>query len=83
MRMTVQNSPADIRTARLRPPFGPSWIAFAAWVAAVILVNVPNFVYPFFEDSAIFAAVGRWMHAGLLPDRDLLDMKPPGVHWVA
>jgi hypothetical protein len=81
--MTVQNSPADIRTARLRPPFGPSWIAFAAWVAAVILVNVPNFVYPFFEDSAIFAAVGRWMHAGLLPDRDLLDMKPPGVHWVA
>lgn len=23
------------------------------------------------------------MHAGLLPDRDLLDMKPPGIHWVS
>ena len=81
--MTAQNAPAGIPTAKPRPPFGPSWVAFAACVAAVILVNLPNFVYPFFEDSAIFAAVGRWMHAGLLPDRDLLDMKPPGIHWVA
>ena len=70
-------------TAKYRPPFGPSWVAFAACVAAVVLVSLPNFVYPFFEDSAVFAAVGRWMHAGLLPDRDLLDMKPPGIHWVA
>lgn len=69
--------------AKYRPPFGPSWVAFAVCVAAVGLVSLPNFVYPFFEDSAVFAAVGRWMHAGLLPDRDLLDMKPPGVHWVA
>jgi len=70
-------------TAKWRPPFGPSWVAFAACLAAIALVNLPNFVYPFFEDSALFAAVGRWMHAGLLPDRDLLDMKPPGVHWVS
>lgn len=81
--MTAPNASAGIQPAKLRPPFGPSWAAFAACVAAVILVNLPNFVYPFFEDSAIFAAVGRWMHAGLLPDRDLLDMKPPGIHWVA
>lgn len=65
------------------PPFGRRWIVFAACVAAIILVNLPNFVYPFFEDSGIFATIGRWMHAGLLPDRDLLDMKPPAIHWVA
>jgi hypothetical protein len=70
-------------TTKHRPPFGPSWVAFAACVAAVVLVNLPNFVYPFFEDTAVFAAVGRWMHAGMLPDRDFLDMKPPGIHWVA
>ena len=59
------------------------WVAFSLCAAAVVLVNLPNFIYPFFEDSALFAAVGRWMHAGLVPDRDLLDMKPPGIHWVA
>src|SRR5882724_2965644 len=44
-----------------------------------ISYNLPNFVFPFFEDTGRFAAFGRLMLDGLLPFRDMWDQKPPGI----
>ncbi|HUG38774.1 MAG TPA: hypothetical protein VML54_17580 [Candidatus Limnocylindrales bacterium] len=70
-------------TTELRPGAGVAWVSGIGCLAVAVLVNLPNFVYPFFEDTALFAAVGRWMHAGLVPDRDLIAMKPPAIFWTS
>src|SRR5437867_1139587 len=50
-------------------------------VAMLVAVsyNLTNFIFPFFEDTGRFAAFGRFMLDGLLPFRDMLDQKPPGI----
>src|SRR5689334_17499602 len=53
--------------------------AVLAAVVAVVLYNLPNFIFPFFEDTGLFAAFGHYMWHGLVPYRDLLDQKPPGI----
>lgn len=52
-------------------------------LCGALALNLPNFVYPYFEDTALFAAFGRWMHEGRLPYRDLIDQKPPGIYWLS
>jgi hypothetical protein len=49
---------------------------------AVVVYNLPNFVFPFFEDTALFAAIGRYVLHGLVPYRELLDQKPPAMFLV-
>jgi hypothetical protein len=71
-----------VSSFRPHPPFGSTWRSFTAWLLAAVGLNLPNFIYPFFEDSALFAVVGKWMHAGLLPDRDVVAMKPPAIYLV-
>lgn len=48
-------------------------------VAIVVVVNLPNLLFPLFEDTALFLAVGDFMAQGLLPYRDLAVQKPPGI----
>ncbi|HKI85539.1 MAG TPA: hypothetical protein VKA53_02220 [Thermoanaerobaculia bacterium] len=60
-------------------------IAHRALVVALLfalIYNLPNLIYPFFEDTALFATIGHWMHFHLLPYRDLFDQKPPAIYWL-
>jgi hypothetical protein len=52
------------------------WGAGAALVGAAIY-NLPNLLYPLFEDSGLFALIGYWMSHGATLYRDILDQKPP------
>lgn len=75
---------ADREDGRGTPARG---VAFSRWVVAAalllaLLYNLPNLVYPFFEDTALFATIGHWMHFHLLPYRDLFDQKPPAIYWL-
>ena len=55
-------------------------------VALGVLILLPSVVFPYFEDTALLAAIGRFV---LQSDRlyfDVLDFKPPApvgsrVHW--
>ena len=53
--------------------------ATAVAIALAVVFSLPNFLYPLFEDAALYAAVGHWMREGLLPYRDLAEQKPPGM----
>lgn len=68
----LQSISLRYRAVALLPPLG-----------GAVALNLPNFLYPFFEDTALFAAFGRWMHQGLLPYRDLVEQKPPAIYWIA
>lgn len=48
-------------------------------LAIVLLINLPNLLFPLFEDTALFLAVGDFMLQGLVPYRDLVVQKPPGI----
>jgi len=56
--------------------------ALAAALLIALIYNLPNLIYPFFEDTALFATIGHWMHFHLLPYRDLFDQKPPAIYWL-
>jgi 4-amino-4-deoxy-L-arabinose transferase-like glycosyltransferase len=56
--------------------------AVLAAALAVVAYNLPNFVFPFFEDTGLFAAIGHYMWHGMVPYRDLLDQKPPAIYAV-
>ena len=56
-------------------------IAMAATLVLAIIISLPNFLYPLFEDAALYSLIGHLMGDGLLPYRDLLDQKPPAIYW--
>lgn len=53
--------------------------ATAIAIALALVFSIPNFLYPLFEDAALYAAVGHWMRDGMMPYRDLVEQKPPGM----
>ena len=70
-------------TERSQPAAGgSSRSVLVVAVAAALIFSLPNFVYPFFEDTALYHVIGHYMRAGLLPYRDLVDQKPPAIYWV-
>jgi hypothetical protein len=46
---------------------------------AVVAILVPGLVYPYFEDTALFAAVAKLALRGLRLYRDLEEQKTPGI----
>jgi hypothetical protein len=56
--------------------------ATAIALALAAVFSIPNFLYPLFEDTALYAAIGHWMRDGMMPYRDLVEQKPPGMYWL-
>jgi hypothetical protein len=46
---------------------------------AVVVLLLPGLVYPYFEDTALFAAVARLALGGMRLYRDLEEQKTPGI----
>lgn len=58
----------------------PGKISAAALVAAILLFFLAgNFVYPYFEDTALYAAIARRILHGATLYRDVFDHKTPGI----
>ncbi len=64
----------------MSPRAGGAWAAGA--VALATIYNLPNFLYPLFEDTALFALVGYWLDHGVLPYIGIVDQKPPLLYWL-
>lgn len=47
--------------------------------ACAILYALPTLFYPFGRDQAIYHYIGRWWPEGVLPYRDFVEFKPPGI----
>jgi hypothetical protein len=60
--------------------------AYRHWDKLSILLGVcaviyalPTLGYPFGRDQAIYHYIGRWWPEGVLPYRDFVEFKPPGI----
>src|SRR5688572_16634511 len=52
----------------------------AVGVLLAVLYAIPSLAYPFGRDQAIFYYIGReWLH-GLVPFKDVFDVKPPAIY---
>ena len=53
----------------------------AALVGATLWIHLAQFSSILQWDSHVFALIGRYTREGLLPYRDLYDLKPPGIYY--
>jgi hypothetical protein len=49
---------------------------------AIVVIQLAELALPLSSDQALYSFIGRAIHQGAVPYRDLVDLKPPGIFYL-
>ncbi len=58
------------------------WVELLIVLFALLIIGLPNLVYPFGSDQGEYAHIASEMLAGKVIYRDIFNVKPPMTHWL-